>query len=147
MFHSSSNLRALVHQTAVLLRFPPLTVELRLPAGHRLNIASAKPRRCSIHHDSISSPTGNKRRNSHLLHLFGPHVSPDCWSGSHIYQHLAQSPAAAFGGGNWLRATAKSLGEGRRNEVRKRKRRSGGGERQKKQHMSPGKIARMLYYS
>lgn len=64
------------------------------------------------------------------MHLFGPHVSPDCWSGCHIYQHLAQSPAAASGGSGLLRGTAKSLGEGRRNEARRRKRK-GGGEKEK----------------
>lgn len=145
-FFSSSNLRALVYQFTILLWISPPTVEQRRSAGRRLNIVNAKARRCSIHQDPISSPTGNKRRNSHLLHLFGPHVSPDCWSGCHIYQHLAQSPAAASGGSGLLRGTAKSLGEGRRNEARRRKRRRGGGKRRKKQHPSPGKIARMFYY-
>lgn len=124
-FFSSSNLRALVYQFTILLWISPPTAEQSRSAGRRLNILNAKARRCSLHQDPISSPTGNKRRNSHLLHLFGPHVSPDCWSGCHIYQHLAQSPAAASGGSGLLRGTAKSLGEGRRNEARRRKR---GGE-------------------
>lgn len=76
------------------------------PQDPHLNIVDVN-RRCGIRRDPVS---GNKRQDSHLLHLFGPHVSLDRSSGCHIYQHLTQSTAAASGGSNWMCGTARASG-------------------------------------